>query len=548
MAEELQSELGDILPQFKNKEGQVVFPTMKDLMPPEVEHTDSAPGIEVKWNAPQAWSTPARVAVGAAGAAGAAVLNQPDLNPFGIPKGAKFQSSTDYGRGVAERTPPGQPESVVYRQSSTGKPLSQMELSTPAGQKTEALRREMKDLLGQWSGSTGRHNIDLDILRTSAGQAAYETRLKASAERRTLEDAAARASGGIDPALSAEEVARQRAVQLGAVRAPAAPLTHIYGQAPGSPDMVGQVTHTIPGEGGTASSAAREIGQHELAHFRSLLQTDQAAAMNYLNQLGLTGEDYKNFMLKAGQHLPTATGNVLVSQPDLLRLSGDTSGTRMTPEVQAQQARIDAAARAAAQAELQRTGNAERARMEYERAKAAATRAITGAEVAGEKLAGHSYLDLMTPEQKASLQFAGSRGKESSDLAEDIWKKQRDMIAARNEIPSKAGMIAGALPKIAKTGAKILSGAQALEMAEEAFARSQRGDPIGATIAGIGGIGAGAGALPGVGWVGATVPAITAEVALQLYDKYGEQAMPWLHKMGMPKDWNPANYSVMNKQ
>ena len=530
MAEELQSELGDILPQFKNKEGQVVFPTMKDLMPPEVEHTDSAPGIEVKWNAPQAWSTPARVAAGAVGAAGAAVLNQPDLNPFGIPKGAKFQSSADYG------------------QSSAGKPLSQMELSTPAGQKTEALRKELTDLLGQWSGSTGQHKIDLDILRTSAGQASYEARLKAGAERRALEDAAARTQGNINPALSAEEAARQRAVQLGVVRAPAAPPTHIYGQAPGSPDMVGQVTHTIPGEGGTASSAAREIGQHELAHFRSLLQTDQAAAMNYLNQLGLTGEDYKNFMLKAGQHLPTATGNVLVSQPDLLRLSGDMSGTRMTPEIQAQQARIDATARAAAQAELQRTGNAERARMEYERAKAAATRAITGAETAGEKLAGHSYLDLMTPEQKRYYEFAGSRGKVGESLANPIENVQRRLMAAKDEIPSKAGMIAGALPRIAKTGAKILSGAQALEMAEEAFARSQRGDPIGATIAGIGGIGAGAGALPGVGWVGATVPAITAEVALQLYDKYGEQAMPWLHKMGMPKDWNPANYSVMNKR
>jgi hypothetical protein len=147
------------------------------------------------------------------------------------------------------------------------------------------------------------------------------------------------------------------------------------------------------------------------------------------------------------------------------------------------------------------------------------------------------------------LNFMGQRGIESEKLAPNVQLAQDALIQARGQMPSALGKVSNVAQRALPILGGAVAGMGAGELGTEAYERSQRGDPIGAAIAGAGAAASGYGAIPTLpSKMTAGVGALGSVGALMLYDKYGPSIIPWLEKKGwIPKDWNPESRSVMPK-
>ena len=446
--------------------------------PPEPPRSDFSEGMT-------------RVGGAATGAALGAATQIPNMIRFGdIPENRAIKTS-------------------IENTGSIGKPLTKWELMTQQGQNAEVARLNLRDAIDKWKAGAG--TVGLDIERTG-----------------TQNTAAGRA---LQQSVAAEQAAQQHLVNMGGGRTPPPLLaTSIAATpAPVGTDLLDQVQHAHLNQNPVASSNAREIGQHEAAHYRSLSQQEQMKMVDDVaKRLGVPN-GYAQMMLEAGEHAPTATGRVLLSVKDLNQMG--------SPEAQARARMTPAERHTADLADAQRAAADLIRRHQY----AEAERLLNEAHAA--------RMGAATNATAANTAFTGqlaNRSALSASSAPSVESAQAEMIAKRKGVSSfikpTAEKIARGLPIVG--GA--LTAAGAGDLAAQAYNRSQRNDPIGAAIAGLG---------AGVGSVGIipTLPTaviggvgdLAANYALSQYDKYTPAIHAWLEKQGLPQSWNPEKYSVM---
>ena len=140
-------------------------------------------------------------------------------------------------------------------------------------------RLEMRDLLNNWKSEAGQAQIGTDALRTQQ-----------QAAQRALEQARL-----------AEQTALTQFVTLGGgKKSPELPATTVA-PTPTTPPAVTVDYHEM-NNNPTGNSAAREISQHESAHYRSLSQCDKMKMVDRLAQEYGLGRGYVQMMLEAGEH------------------------------------------------------------------------------------------------------------------------------------------------------------------------------------------------------------------------------------------------------
>jgi hypothetical protein len=260
-------------------------------------------------------------------------------------------------------------------------------------------------------------------------------------------------------------------------------------------------------------------------------------------ELGV-GKGYVRMMLEAGEHEPTVTGRVLLPAKDM-----NVINATQTPEQQiaATMTPAERAAREAEAARLVQQQQAEAARAAQQKlvddlrfnesdrvlreSQAGRAGAARGATTAGENL----------------LENLSLRGIVSEKNKPFIETQQARMVEKRGALPPfgpAIEMTARALP----IAGGVLNTMSAAELMHDAYRRKETGDPIGAFIAGAGATlqiptilkTSIAGALAGLGIdIGTTA-------GLYYYDKYAPEIHKFLQKqIGLPKSFDPTNYSVM---
>ena len=471
-------------PPKEKAEPAATFDRYAPYNPPAVEEQTPEPKIPLE--SYEETSPAARAAItGGAAVAGGALNYRSGM--FGPQEGAKFSYSRP-GMGV--------------------EPLSQFKLGTQPGQVTEEARRSLQDLLAKLEG--------VNTIHTQQGAA-----LRESLERAIM---------ALPEASVERNIALQRLAELGGIKAPSAPPLSSSAIAGTGSDLVNKIQSAQTGTGGTPSSLSRAFGQHEYEMQAKLLRDAGVRTVDDLARMGIVDKNFAQYMVSKGMLLPTPEGRVLVRPEVIMNPQGQpVSLGGATAEASAEEA---AKARARAQAEVLRAQEVERARQGYRSAGKSVSTLETSIPALTEKYAIH----LDTPSAAASK------------LEPNVRMAEQALNEARYRMPSPVGYaIQGARKALPVLGG-VMAGVGTGELGLEAYEREQRGDPIGATIAGLGAGASGYGMIPSVpSKLLSAAGALTSVGALYLYDKYGPAILPKLEKDGLiPKGWNPENYSIMD--
>ena len=428
-----------------------------------------------------------RVAAGATGAAAGAGLRYRS-GMFGPEAGSKYMTS--------------QPGMDMYTQS-------QFALGTPQGQVTEGARRNLQDLLAKLEGANTVY----------------------SQEGRVLLESLERAIANLPEASVERNIALARLAEIGGIKAPpVAPLS--ASSVSGADDVVNRIQSATTSAGQPVSGLSRAMGQHEFEMQAKALREAGARTVDDLLRLGIVDRSLAQYIVDTGMLLPTQEGRVLVRPQVLMGESGQPISAE---DAAARQAAADAEARRAAairQAEILRAQQVEMARRNYQ---------ATGKTVANLE----STIPNLTEKYAAHM---GATSPAALKLAPNVRMAEEALLDAQNRMPSKAGYAMHGLRRGLPLAAGALSGAMAGESAVDAYQRSQRGDPIGATIAGATSALSAASMFPPA-MIPAGLGAIGMEGVMYLYDKFGPKVLPILEEKGLlPKSFNPANYSVMDQK
>ena len=450
-------------------------------------------------------------AIGAGAAAGAASQARNMLHFSDVPKEYDIKSSAVDTGGM-------------------GKPLTNFQLMSQPGQQAEIERLKMRDLLDQYRSDVGVADVTTQSLRTREEAARRALKMARQGEQNALTRFVTLGGGKTAPESRLDTATRA----ITAANPPAPSLT-----VPGVTVNYGDM-YPSP----TGGSAAREISQHESAHYRSLSQGDQMKMVDRLAQELGVGKGYVQMMLEAGEHEPTVTGRVLLPAKDMNVINAS-----QTPEQQvaATLTPAERAAREAEAARLLQQQQAEAARAAQQQLiddlrfnesdrvlrenQAARTGAAKGATTAADKL----------------LEDLSLQGIVSEKHRPFIETQQARMVEKRGALPPFGPAIektARALPIVSG----VVNAASAAELMHDAYRRKESGDPLGAFIAGAGATlqlppllkTTLASALMGIGIdIGTTA-------GLHYYDKYAPEIHQFLQKqIGLPKSFDPSNYSVM---
>lgn len=449
-------------------------------------------------------------AVGAGAAFGAAAQGRNILHFKDVPKEYDIKSSAVNTGGM-------------------GKPLTNFQLMSQPGQQAEIERLKMRDLLDQYRSDAGVADVTTQSLRTQEEAARRALERARQGEQNALTQFVTLGGGKTAPE-SRVDAATRAITAANPPATPSAPATTVsYGDMYPSP---------------TGGSAAREISQHEAAHYRSLSQGDQMKMVDRLAQELGVGKGYVRMMLEAGAHEPTITGRVLLPAKDMNVIKAN-----QTPEQQ-MAATLTPAERAAREAEAARLAQQQQA----EAARAAQRQLATDIRF--------NESDRVLRENQAARTGAAKGATTAADkLLEDlslqgivserhrpfIETQQARMVEKRGALPPfgpAVEMTARALP----VAGGVLNAMSTGELMHDAYRRKESGDPIGAFIAGAGSTlqvptifkTTLAGALWGLGIdIGTTA-------GLHYYDKYAPEIHDFLQKqIGLPKSWDPRNHSVM---
>jgi hypothetical protein len=273
------------------------------------------------------------------------------------------------------------------------------------------------------------------------------------------------------------------------------------------------------------------MGQHEYEMQAKALREAGVRTVDDLLRLGVVDRSLAQYMVDTGMLLPTQEGRVLVRPQVLMGESGQPISAEDTA---ARQAAADAEARQAAarrQADILRAQEVELARKNYQ----ATGKMVSNLESTIPNLT-ERYAAHMAATSPAALK-----------LEPNVRMAQEALLDAQNRMPSKAGYAMHGMRRALPLAGGAISGAMAGESGVDAYQRSQKGDPIGSAIAGATSALSAASLYPPA-MIPAGLGAIGMEGVMYLYDKFGPKVLPILEQKGLiPKSFNPANYSVMDK-
>ena len=466
-------------------EQEPTFDRYAPFVPPPVKEAKE-PEIEQQ---PEPKSFGRQVAQGAAaiagGATGAALKYNTGM--FGPSAKDKFQISAP-GLGV--------------------EPLSPFQLGTRQGQVTEEARQNLQMLLAKTQGAHALHGQEAADLRNALERAIQELP-EASVER---------------------SIALRQLAEMGGVKAPRiAPLS--AGAVNPSPDIVTQTMSAQTSNANPVSPLAKAMGQHEYEHWMKLARAANAQRVDDLFKLGMTPDDYARFMVKHGLHLPTQGGQLFVKPYQLMGLDAQPiPTTEERAAAEAAQAQAQSQAEAARRAEVQRAIDAKNAQFGFNSADKRTANLQNTISNLEEKYAAH----------------VGRTSPTAVKLAPEVELAQQALLTAREGMPNALGYAKHGIVKSLPLVGGALSGASALEMGYGGYDRATHGDPIGSAISGAGSALSAASMHPYL-TIPAGLGALGAEGLLMLYDKFGPSILKQLEKNNIiPKDWNPANFSVMD--
>ena len=410
-----------------------------------------------------------------------------------------------------------------------GKPLTNFQLMSQPGQQAELERLKMRDLLDKYRSEAGVADVKTNSLRARQEAAQRALDMAILGEQNALSQFVTLGGGQTTPESRLSTASREVAAAAPAANLSASGVTVNYGDMKPSP---------------TGGSSAREISQHESAHYRSLSQGDQMKMVDRLSQELGVGKGYVQMMLEAGEHEPTVTGRVLLPAKDM-----NVINATQTPEQQVT-ATLTPAERAAREAEAARL--AEQQRIAAERA---AQQQLTSDVRFNEA-------DRVLQESRAARTGAASSATSAADdlfrdltLQGTVSERNRPFIETQQaRMAEKRGALPRFGPAVEMTARAlpiaggVLNTMSAAELMHDAYRRKESGDPIGAFIAGAGATlqiptilkTSLAGALAGIGIdIGTTA-------GLHYYDKYAPEIHQFLQKqLGLPKSFDPSTYSVM---
>ena len=410
-----------------------------------------------------------------------------------------------------------------------GKPLTNFQLMSQPGQQAELERLKMRDLLDKYRSEAGVADVKTNSLRARQEAAQRALDMAILGEQNALSQFVTLGGGQTTPESRLSTASREVAAAAPAANLSASGVTVNYGDMKPSP---------------TGGSSAREISQHESAHYRSLSQGDQMKMVDRLSQELGVGKGYVQMMLEAGEHEPTVTGRVLLPAKDM-----NVINATQTPEQQVT-ATLTPAERAAREAEAARL--AEQQRIAAERA---AQQQLTSDVRFNEA-------DRVLRESQAARTGAASNATSAADelfrdltLQGTVSERNRPFIETQQaRMAEKRGALPRFGPAVEMTARAlpiaggVLNTMSAAELMHDAYRRKESGDPIGAFIAGAGATlqiptilkTSLAGALAGIGIdIGTTA-------GLHYYDKYAPEIHQFLQKqLGLPKSFDPSTYSVM---
>lgn len=384
--------------------------------------------------------------------------------------------------------------------------LTQFQLGTKPGQVTEEARRTLQDLLAKFEAAQAIHSQEAVGLRAALDRAISQLP-EASMER---------------------NIALARLAEMGGIKAPSTPPLSSPSIV-GTGDVINRIQNATTSSGQPVSSLAREMGQHEFQMQAKALREAGARTVDDLLRLGVVDRSLAQYMVDNGMLLPTPEGRVLVRPQVLMGTEGQAISAEDAAARQAAREAEEAAALARRKAEILRAQEVEQARLGYRTAGKTAATLESTIPMLTEKYAAH----------------VGMPSPAATKLEPNINMAREALSVAQGQMPSKLGYAIHGVNRALPVAGGALSVAGAGEFGTDAYARSREGDPIGAAISGIGaGFSLGSLYAPIVGGVGA----LTSAGLLALYDKYGPSILPILEKKGViPRDWNPANYSVMDK-
>jgi hypothetical protein len=275
------------------------------------------------------------------------------------------------------------------------------------------------------------------------------------------------------------------------------------------------------------------MGQHEFEMQAKALREAGARTVDDLLRLGIVDRSLAQYIVDTGMLLPTPEGRVLVRPQVLMGESGQP--TMSAEDAAARQAAAEAEARRAAairQAEILRAQQVELARRNYQ---------ATGKTVANLE----STIPNLTEKYAAHM---GATSPAALKLAPNVRIAEEALLDAQNRMPSKAGYAMHGLRRGLPLAGGALSGAMTGASAVDAYQRSQKGDPIGSALAGVT-TGLSAASLFPPLTIPAGLGALGMEGVMYLYDRFGPSILPELEKKGLiPRNFNPANYSVMDQK
>lgn len=429
----------------------------------------------------------AKAAAGAAGAAAGAGLNY-RAGMFGPEAGSKFMLSRP-GMGVDQ--------------------LSQFKLGTQPGQVTEEARRNLQDLLAKLEGA----------------QSIY------SQEGRVLRESLERAIANLPEASMERNIAIARLAELGGIKAPPVPPLSSPSVV-GTDDVVNRIQSATTSAGQPVSSLSRAMGQHEYEMQAKMLREAGVRTVDDLARMGIVDRNFAQYMVDNGMLLPTQEGRVLVRPQVLMGGEGQSVSAE---DVAARQAAAEAEARQAAarrQAEILRAQEVERARMGLR----STARDVSTLETTIPKLA-----------EKLNVN-ASTISPDVLKLDPNVRMAQEALLDAQGKMPSALGYGMHGLRRALPLAGGALSGAMTGASGLDAYQRSQKGDPIGSAIAGTTAALSAASLYPPM-TIPAGLGALGMEGVMYLYDRFGPSILPELEKKGMiPRNFNPANYSVMDQR
>ena len=384
--------------------------------------------------------------------------------------------------------------SIDVPNEAIGSPLKRYELAAPEGQALEKARRELNARMNATTGFTTSQDL----------------------YRANLATQLAELEGTLPTQQAAARAAQQAFVELGGVQAPQmrAPSAPVTGGAvnPNAPNILSQAYGATPRGGEAFSGFGKAHNQHIIEEFMKQNKLQSTALLDELAQRGQTASPYSQKFVGSGLHLYGPESTVL-TRPNII--AGDVAPSVLPADDAAARARTAEAERRALAEQVARNQQYAEAQQAAREARKALETTTSGIEKT------RSGLTNLAAEMPLAM-----RPYVDKQTAADI-----NYRAAQSAMPSKLNLTLGRmLPIVGGAAMGIDTGL----MGAETYARKQAGDPIGATIAGLG---AGAGAvgmyptLPtrAIGFLGT----LASLGALYGYDKFSPEILGLLKSKGL---------------